>query len=126
MPSSVPRTTRRVTVYRLGKATEAAKWDAFPELNCVVVRALPPGTLGSGVVDLTTGDRVPNHTGAWVNRHRLPIAVRQTVRGGAPPFELPVLTADPEKQVGPHLRVRGSTMWVENAVPATAAQKAIR
>jgi len=120
------RTARRVTVFRLGKATEAAKWDAFPQLNCVVVRALPAGTPGSGLVDLTTGDRFPNfsrelHDGqlpTLETRQRLMLAVRDSFRGGAPPFALPVWTADPEKQVGPHLRVRGSTMWVENAVPA--------
>jgi len=112
------RTTRRVTVFRLGKATEAAKWDAFPESNCVVMRALPVGTPGSGVVDLTTGDKFPNTSGPWVDRSRLSLAVRQAVRGGAPPFAPPVLPPGPAEHVGPYLRVRGALLCVENADPA--------
>lgn len=111
------RATRRVTVFRLGAATAAAKWDAFPELNCVVVRSLPPGTPGSAVVNLTTGDIFPSASGTWVDRHRVQPAIRQTMRGGAPPFTLPVLTADPKEVTGPYLRVWGNKLAVVNATP---------
>src|SRR5439155_7064924 len=79
------RAARRVTVHRLGLASDGAKWFVFPELHCVAVRVASHLSGPTGcALDLATLGRFPgpNDDSGFASRAR---SARGRVGTGGPP-----------------------------------------
>jgi len=115
------RVHRRVTVYPFGRAVPAARWFAFPDLGCIVVRR-PEGSsvTDSCALDLTTQDcylAVRDDGGTSRARD----AWRRSMHRGSPPYTLTILTRWSHSAVlpdgDPFLHLLGNTLHVKRADP---------
>jgi hypothetical protein len=84
------RTTRTVTVHTLGPALLDARWYAYPDLQCIAVRA---DTVTGCALDLGTGSRYPSLGASVELVSRASAAWGRSATGGPCPQLLPVVTA---------------------------------
>jgi hypothetical protein len=115
------RAHRQVTVYPFGPAVPAARWSAFPELGCVVLRRpLGSPVADSCALDLATRDRyLAVRDDGQASRTR--DAWRRSASRGSPPYALSVMTRWTPWKVAsddePYLLLSGNTVHVKRADP---------
>ncbi|QJW98883.1 hypothetical protein [Frigoriglobus tundricola] len=89
------RSARRVTLHVFGRAEGEPWWTAYPDLQCIALRA-PQGA--GGALDLATLGRFPFPTpsGSALVSSRAMVAWERAATG-APPHELPITSTRPAK-----------------------------